>query len=63
MDAKVPIRASEVGNADGLAIFAGSWTDDGDGVPEDEGSTDDFYDCQPPYFSAIRIKGGAQPPP
>ena len=63
MDAKVPIRAAEVGNIDGLAIFMGSWEDDGDGVPEDEDTTDDEYDCQPPYVSAIRIKGGAAPPP
>jgi hypothetical protein len=59
MDAKVPIRASEQGRGDAFGIFMGTWTDDGDGDPEDEGSTDDAYDCQPPYLSLIRIKGGA----
>ena len=58
MDAKVPIKM-EGNEGDGLAIFMGSWLDDGDGVPEDPDTTDDDYSCQPPYITAI---GGKSPP-
>jgi len=63
MDVKLPIRVSEAGNIDAFAISMGTWIDDGDGIPEDDASTDDSYFCQPPYASAIRIKGGAPLPP
>jgi hypothetical protein len=63
MNARVPIRAPQDSNGDALGIFMGSWTDDGDGVPEDEASTDDSYSCQPPYTTFIKIKGGTPPPP
>jgi hypothetical protein len=62
MDTKLPIKASEFGNGDALAIFMGTWGDDGDGTPELEGDGDS-YDCQPPYVTLLKIKGGAPPPP
>lgn len=61
--ARVPIKASAFGNGDGFGIFMGTWSDDGDGTPEAPDSSDDEYDCQPPYLSTIRIKGGGPPPP
>jgi hypothetical protein len=63
MNAKLPIKTAEFGPADGFGIFMGTWFDDGDGSPEDEGSSDDQYECQPPYTSFLKIKGGAPPPP
>lgn len=64
MDAKVPIKASKHSpGGDAYALYMATWTDDGDGVPEDPGTTDDGYDCQPPYTSAILIHGGTPPGP
>ena len=63
MKATLPIKVSEFGNGDGFGIFMGTWFDDGDGIPEDEAATDDSYECQPPYTSFLKIKGGAPPPP
>ncbi len=60
LDLKAPPDA-ESGAA--LAIFGGSWHDDGDDVPEDEDTTDDSYDCQPPYISTLFIKGAGGPAP
>ena len=62
MKSTLPIKASEVGNGDAFGIFMGTWFDDGDGVPEDEATTDDSYECQPPYTSFLKIKGGAPLP-
>ncbi len=62
MDTKLPIKASEFDKGDALAIFMGTWGDDGDGTPELEGDGDS-YDCQPPYVTLLKIKGGAPPPP
>jgi hypothetical protein len=58
MDARLPIRATESGNVDAFIFFMGSWYDDGDGTAEPESGGEDDYDCvQPPYTSAIKIKG------
>jgi hypothetical protein len=63
MDAKLPIKASTHSpGGDALGIYMGTWNDDGDGVVEDPGSSDDSYDCQPPYLSSILIRGGTPPP-
>jgi hypothetical protein len=61
---KLPIKASKHSpGGDAFGIFMGTWTDDGDRVPEDPGTTDDQYDCQPPYTSFILIHGGTPPGP
>ena len=57
----MPIRASETGNGDIVAIFMGTWGDDGDGNPEAEGDGDSYY-RQPPYVTLIKIKGGTPVP-
>ena len=62
MDVKLPIKASKHSpGGDAFGIFMGTWTDDGDGVPEDPGTTGDQYECQPPYTSFILIHGGTPP--
>jgi hypothetical protein len=35
---------------------AGQWNDDGDGIPEDSGSTDDFYTCWAIATSSVYAK-------
>jgi hypothetical protein len=64
MHVKLPIKASKHSpGGDAFGISMGTWTDDGDGVPEDPGTTDDEYDCQPLYTSFILIHGGTPPGP
>jgi hypothetical protein len=58
IDAKVPIRAADANTVDAMAIFMGTWVDDGDGEPEPQEASDDEYGCQPPYVTGIKIKGG-----
>ena len=62
IEAKVPIKPNPNvlgGVAYGLTM--GTWFDDGDEVPEDPGSTDDEYECQPPYISTLVLKGASAP--
>jgi hypothetical protein len=53
---KVPAAGEGTAGAAHL-LTVGSWYDDGDGVPEDPGGTDDSYQCSPPYTSTVIIKG------
>lgn len=63
IEAKVPIKSNPnaVGGV-GYGLSMGTWFDDGDGNPEDPDTTDDEYECQPPYISTLVLKGGAPLP-
>ena len=63
IEAKVPIKPNPnaIGGV-GYGLSMGTWFDDGDEVPEDPGSTDDEYECQPPYISTLLFKGGTSDP-
>jgi hypothetical protein len=61
--AKVPIRMlKDAPGGDAVLIWMGTWMDDGDGVAEDPGGSDDDYTCQPAYTSYIVEKGGPPAP-
>ena len=42
-----------------IMAVAGAWQDDGDGNPEDSGSTDDFYVCWSIATASVHSLGGA----
>jgi hypothetical protein len=62
MTAKVPVKVTEIGEGAAFFLAMGTWWDNGNGVPEpsdDDPETDtDEYACQPPYTTALKIKGG-----
>ena len=63
IEAKIPIKPNpNVLGGVAFGLTMGTWFDDGDEVPEDPGSTDDEYECQPPYISTVVFKGPAPAP-
>jgi hypothetical protein len=60
IDVVVKAKAAEVDVGSNYSIMGvvGSWTDDGDGTPEDSGSTDDAYQCWGISTSSVIAKSG-----
>ena len=57
IDASLKAKAAAVDAGTNYAVWGviGSWVDDGDGTPEDSGSTDDAYTCWGIASSAVLI--------
>lgn len=59
---KLPIKTDPTASGGVLyGLFMGTWFDDGDQIPEDPDSTDDEYQCQPPYMSTLSLTGPINP--
>lgn len=63
MLAEVPLKTDETAIGVVVSFNMGTWIDDGDGVPEDPGATDDEFECQPAYTSFFATKGAEDPMP
>ena len=61
IDAVLKAKAAAVDAGENYTIMgvAGAWQDDGDGNPEDSGSTDDFYACWGIATASVHSLGGA----
>ena len=55
---KAKAAAVDVGENYSIVAIAGGWHDDGDGTPEDAGSTDDSYVCWGLATGSVTIKAG-----
>jgi hypothetical protein len=60
VDAKLKVkRTSDDQSGFAGVIISGEWLDDGDGVPEDPGATDDEIDCTGETTTSFLMKGNA----
>ena len=59
IDAVLRAKAAEVDAGENYTIMGvvGAWQDDGDGNPEDSGSTDDFYACWGIATGSVHVVG------
>jgi hypothetical protein len=57
--AKLKAKRDSPNQGGGFAglILTGEWVDDGDGVPEDPGSTDDAITCTGESTTSLLLKG------